>query len=130
MKSKAATSTKVQTHVYIGSLTIYKSPATMSKLSQTNRTLIQKRSKKANENNNKNPQKLNKRTHTQARTSARTHARTHTHTNTKQQQTNKPAPPQQANKIQQKQAHKQTNTRGKLYQMFASFKNKNLSSFL
>ena len=38
----------------VGSLTINKSPATISKLSQTNRTLNQKRSKKANENNNNN----------------------------------------------------------------------------
>ena len=38
----------------VGRLTIYKWPATMSKLSQTKRTLNQKRSKKANDNNNNN----------------------------------------------------------------------------
>ena len=39
----------------VGSLAINKWPATMSKLSQTNRTFNQKRRKKANENdNNKN----------------------------------------------------------------------------
>ena len=38
----------------VGSLTINKSRATMSKLSQTNRTFNQKRSKKANDDNNNN----------------------------------------------------------------------------